>query len=71
MNIRNYAVIRAFYKDKIEGGAHDNLRRRILQALRDMNVRARRYLDIGCADGSFTLKVAIGDRNSFIEAFSR
>jgi len=32
--------------------------RTVLELLEKHNVKARRYLDLGCGNGSFTLKVA-------------
>jgi ubiquinone/menaquinone biosynthesis C-methylase UbiE len=51
-------ILRDFYRERIEGGGHINLGKAILRYLSENNVRASRYLDIGCGDGSFTIQVA-------------
>jgi 2-polyprenyl-3-methyl-5-hydroxy-6-metoxy-1,4-benzoquinol methylase len=51
-------ILPDFYREKVEGGGHINLRKAILRYLSENSVRAQHYLDIGCADGSFTIQVA-------------
>jgi SAM-dependent methyltransferase len=51
-------ILPDFYRERVEGGGHINLRKAILRYLSENRVRAQRYLDIGCADGSFTIQVA-------------
>lgn len=58
MNMKNRNILHEFYVSRVEGGSHDNLKREILKHLKNYGIKARRYLDVGCTDGSLTLKVA-------------
>jgi ubiquinone/menaquinone biosynthesis C-methylase UbiE len=51
-------ILPDFYKERVEGGGHINLRKVILRYLSENRVRGQRYLDIGRADGAFTIQVA-------------
>ena len=52
-----YNHLKEFYNAKIDSSS-PRLQNRILEILFKMNIKAENYLDIGCNDGTFTIKIA-------------
>jgi len=65
--MRHEDILRNYYREKIEGGGHPNLRGAVLEYLVKNELRAKHYLDIGCANGSFSIQIAkeVGAEKTF------